>query len=810
MHDVVVGSHWTRKLAQAGVVVSALLLAACDSSEERAQGHLERALALIEEGDPVSAELEFRNALQLNGQLHVAHLHLGELRLDAGNIQSAVGHYLRVIELDETNLEARLQLGQIMLGAGQLDEALRHAQGAARVAPDNVEVLSLRAGIAFGLENFDNAAALADQAIRIDPAASGARMVKASLALQRDDDAEALAEIDRALEANPEDPLLSLFKIRLLEEAGRDDQIGAVLENLTRQEPTEKSYREALARWHLRRGDAPAAERVLRDYAAALPNDVGAALSVVQFLGARQSAAAAIAELEILIDSAETDAARFPFEMALAEIELEIDQRDKAAERIRRLIATHGASTEGNAARVLLSRLLLSQDDRDGARAEVATVLEDDPRNADALAIRAGLHLRESRYDEAVQDIRLALAEAPDNWRYMLLEAQAHKLNGSASLAGERLAAAVEASDYGAQAVVAYARHLIDERKTDFAASLIEDGLARSPNSIPLLNLLARLRLAQSDWLAAEEIARRLETLESGKASASEVMARVLAGDDRGESGIASLEQMVRARTAPISSLAALISSYVRAERYDDALAFLDQVLDGNPENPAALMLKGDVQARLSDLDAAEQSYRAAVEAAPTQSETHRGLVSFLFRNDRNPDAIAAARAGLEHTPNSAPLRLTLALLLEQMGEDEAAVAEYERLHISTPDSFIVANNLASLLIEKDQSPEQIERAFGIAKRLRSARLPHYQNTYGWLLFLRGEPAQAARYLKPAADALPGVMVAHLHLGLVYADMGLTEEARAALTRAVELGDKADPADLAKAKEALASLPTSN
>lgn len=799
-----------RGAAQAGAIITALLLAGCDSSEERAQGHLERALSLIEQGDPVSAELEFQNALKLNGQLYEAHLQLGDLRLEAGNIQSAVGHYLRVIELDETNLRARLQLGQLMLGAGQLDEALRHAQGAARIAPDDVEVLSLRAAIAFGLENFDNAAELSDRAIGIDAGASGARMVKASLALRRDDDAGALAEIDSAIEANPDDPLLSLFKIRLLEEAGRDDQIGAVLEDLTRQAPTEKSYREALAQWHLRRGDAPAAERVLRDYAAALPGDVGAALSVVQFLGAQRSAGAAIAELEILIDGAETDAARFPFEMALAELENSVDAHDEAVARVRRLIETHGASTEGDAARVLLARMLLRQDERAAASAEVAIVLEGDPRNAEALAIRAGLHLRDSRYDEAVQDIRAAQAEAPDNWRYMLLEAQAHKLNGSASLAGERLAAAVEAADYGTLAVIAYAQHLIDEGKGNFAANLIEDGLARSPGDVSLLNLLARIRLAQGDWLAAENIARQLDQLESGKASANEVMARVLAGDDRGESGIATLEQMVRARIAPSSSLAALISSYVRADRFDEAMSFLDQVLEANPENVAAIMLKGDVQARLGDLEAAEASYRSAADAAPAQPAAHRALVSFLFTNDRDDEAILAARAGLEHAPNSAPLRLTLALLLEENGAEEAAIEEYERLHASTPDSFIVANNLASLLIKKDQSPETVERAFTIAKRLRSARMPHYQDTYGWLLFLRGEPAQAARYLKPAADALPGAMLAHLHLGLVYADMGLTEEARAALTRAVELGDRAEPADLARAKEALASLPASD
>ena len=801
-------SKGARRLAQAGLLLSAFALAACDSSDERAQNHLERALSLIEENDVIAAELELRNALKLNKNLPLAHMKLGDIRNQAGNVQSAVGHYLRVIELDETALGARIRLGQIMLRAGQLDEALRHAQGATQIAPDNIEVLSLRAGVAFRLENYDTAAELADRAILLDEGATGARMVRATLALRNDDNAGALTEIDRALEAAPRDVALNLFKIRILEEAGRESQVGAVLENLVGFYPEEKTYHEMLARWRLGRGDAPGAEAAIRNYAAARPGDAGAALSVVQFLASQKSAGAAIEELNRLIAEAPDDAARFPYEMAMSELEFGIGEAAAASDRLRGVIAAQGATEEGHAARVRLAQILLSLNEDEEAVALTEAVLEDDPQNAAALSVRAGLRLRSARYDEAVQDIRLAQAEDPDNWRFMLLEAEAHKLNGSSSLAGERMAAAVEASNYTAAAVQAYARHLVANGKMDFAESLIQDGLSRAPNDPALLGFFARLKLAQEDWFAAEQIATRLKTLENGDAAAREVMARVLAGDDRGADGVSALERMVAGDETNRSSMAALVSAYVRSGRTEDAERFLSDVLDRSPDNASALILMGDLRARLGEAEAAEAAYRKAVAAAPEAATAHQALVSYLVRSGREDEAAEAARAGLETAPDATRLRLTMALFLEQQGDIQGAVAEYEILHEQVPGSFIVANNLASLMLELDKSPEQVDRAFTIAKRLRDADLPHYQNTYGWLLYLRGEPAQAARYLKPAAEALPNMMLAQLHLGLVYADMGLAEEARTALTRAIELGGDAE--DLAEAETALAGLPPAN
>lgn len=798
----------SRLVARAILVAAALTLAACESSDERAKGHMEKAIALLEDGNTVEAELELLNALKLNNNLHRAHQELGDIRYGEGNLQSAAGHYLRVIELDETTVEARIKLGQIMLGANQLDEALSYAQTATQIAPGNTDALILRAGVAFQLANFDNAADLANQALAVDSGVPGARLVLASIAFRNGAVGEAFDQIEQALKSDPGNTALNLFQIQLLESADRGDEIGDVLDRLISFHPEEKRFHEALVRWRVARGEIDEAEIALRAYVATKPGDPGAALSVVELLATRRSVNAAMEELNSLIAGAPDDVARFPYEITLSQLETALGQTDEAIARLRRIIETQGASQQSDAARVRLAELLLATGGETDAVALIETVLANDAQNAEARAIRARLALRDDRYDDAIQDIRTAQATAPGNWRFMLIEAEAHKLNGSSSLAGERMAAAVEASNRDPIATAAYARHLASTGKADFAESLVEGGLARAPNNVALLNLLAQLKLARGDWFGAEQVAQRLEAVDGGQAAMQQVMAQIIANDDRGEEGISYLENMISDKNAEVSSMAALVMSYVRSGRTDEAVTFVDEVIEKNPNNPAALILRGDLETQLGKADAAEATFREAINIAPDTIESYQALVGHLLRFGRNDEAIEVARAGLAKRPEVTRLRLTLALLLKEQGDTEGAIAEYETLYEQTPNSFVVANNLASMMIEVDQSPEQVERAFILAKRLRDADLPHYKNTYGWLLYLRGEPEQAIRYLKSAADALPTVMLAQYHLGVAYADLGLVDEARASLTKAVELGGDQDLPEIVQAKEVLAALPS--
>ena len=88
------------------LALSAFVLSGCDTAEERAEAHYQRALALLADGDADRAKVEFRNVFRLDGA-HVAARLAYAAELDReGETREAYGQYLRVVDQDPKNLEA--------------------------------------------------------------------------------------------------------------------------------------------------------------------------------------------------------------------------------------------------------------------------------------------------------------------------------------------------------------------------------------------------------------------------------------------------------------------------------------------------------------------------------------------------------------------------------------------------------------------------------------------------------------------------------------------------------------------------------
>ena len=89
--------------------------------------------------------------------------------------------------------------------------------------------------------------------------------------------------------------------------------------------------------------------------------------------------------------------------------------------------------------------------------------------------------------------------------------------------------------------------------------------------------------------------------------------------------------------------------------------------------------------------------------------------------------------------PDSAPLQLLLATVLEREAKYDDAIDIYRKMIVADPTSTIVANNLASLLSDYHNDPASLDEAFQIASRFRSSDIPQFLDTLGWIYYLRGD-----------------------------------------------------------------------
>ena len=66
--------------------------------------------------------------------------------------------------------------------------------------------------------------------------------------------------------------------------------------------------------------------------------------------------------------------------------------------------------------------------------------------------------------------------------------------------------------------------------------------------------------------------------------------------------------------------------------------------------------------------DQAVQSFRTAIERQPKDMVGYKALVDFYLRNKKLDEAEKVIRAGLQEQPDSLPLHLAYAGVLEQKG----------------------------------------------------------------------------------------------------------------------------------------------
>ena len=130
-----------------GVVMFAILLAACGGAEDRKAAHMAKGEEFLAAENYEKARLEFKNVLQIDPEDVAARFALAETAEKLQNLRGAVGNYLRVVELDPNHIEARIKLGQIYMLGRAFDKSGEQVEAVLVLEPENVDALALRGGL---------------------------------------------------------------------------------------------------------------------------------------------------------------------------------------------------------------------------------------------------------------------------------------------------------------------------------------------------------------------------------------------------------------------------------------------------------------------------------------------------------------------------------------------------------------------------------------------------------------------------------------------------------------------------------------
>ena len=795
-----------RTLSAISLALALTVLAACDSSEERAEKYYQSGLEYLQAGDVSRALIEFRNVFKLNGKHKEARRTYAKVERDRGNIREAFSQYLRLVEQFPDDLDGLRALSEIAAQNNDWQSATRYVTRALAISPGDQGLQAIKAVADYGLAidaNSPGDQVKAVQEVRelraVLPDDLLLRRVIISDLIRAQKNTEALQEIESALLIAPLDRGLYAQRLSLYAALGDDQAVESGLRDMVTRFPDAPEMKAALIRWYVSRKEFDKAEAHLR---AQITDDTGnddAILELVRFLATYRGTDAAVAELGKHITAQDPNPI---FRSTRASFLFDLGQRDESIAEMRDILKTAQPSAETRRIKIGLAQMLNITGNVVGARALVEEVLAEDSGDAEALKLKAGWLILGDQAGEAITILRNALDQNPRDPTIMTLMAQAYERDGNRDLLREMLSLAVEASNRAPEESLRYAQLLASEGKFIPAEGVLIDALRIAPGNPSLLVPLGQIYLHVKDWPRATTVADALEKIGSNatRADVINMRAAILAGQKQTDEAIGYLEGLTDDGSGDLSTKIAIIRAHLANGDDARALAYSSKLLAQYPDDPTVRFTDAAVRALTGDSATAETEYRALIAEDPKRLPAWMALFRLVAADPaRAGELPALVDTALAALPGSGELLWAKAGILERQGDIDGAIAIYEDLYRENSANPIVANNLASLLSNHHPDADSIARAEIVARRLRGSGNPPYQDTFGWIAFLRGNYQDALAELEPAAAGLPEDASVQYHLAMTYAALGRLPEALARLRLASQHLAPDDSSDMAKA-----------
>lgn len=259
------------------------------------------------------------------------------------------------------------------------------------------------------------------------------------------------------------------------------------------------------------------------------------------------------------------------------------------------------------------------------------------------------------------------------------------------------------------------ARLLIDQNRSDEAATLLGDYLTRHPDDATIRQAQLELLMRTRHWDEALRLAaikltkdpaqeREVESILSAVRQSKEAADAIVTagGADSGDHVYLYLVGRVAVEAGrPDDALRILRASYAKSENFAPTRAALSELLvkscnleealiianrrdSETPEDARLERVLGLIHDRYDNLDKAELHYRTAIQLDRSDKQSMFALGDVYRRSKKPMQAQRQLRTLLEQDPDHEPARELLALALLEDGKRDAARQEYVQLEKQT------------------------------------------------------------------------------------------------------------------------------
>jgi len=763
----------------AALLVLAVALVACESPEDRAQNYVAKADQFLADGNLVKAEIEAKNALQIepqNAEARYALARVAEGRSDFGDMAA---NLRAAVEFRPEFLEARLKLGTIYALGGATELAEEQLAAVEKFAAEDSGTRLLRARLMAARGDLEGARKELEAVVELQPDNNEALGLFANVTAASDVDA-AIAIVDGAIAKATDNRLLRLLKIQLLQRGGDEAAVEAEYRTLIDEYPDEVAYSYQLARFLASAGKPDEVEVVLQGVIDRDPENQQAKLALVQFVSGIKGNAAG---RELFQSFLQKNPQAGELRMVLARQYQLDDDNDKSIAEYKRVIADAGNEDIALVAKSRIAAIRLSQGDLEAGERLIDEVLAVDSMNAEALLLRGALNFDRGELKEAVSDLRSVLRKDPESQQAQMLLARAHAKAKDFLLARDAYRRALQMNPANVRATLELTGILINDQEFDKAESLLREQIAVTPADISVARALISVLVVRKRYDDALAEAVRVTALPGQQAIGEFLSGGIYQVRDQHEQAIEAFRRSLADAPTAREPLQGLVTSLVRLGRSQEAVSYLQQLGRDYPDNLYSKTLLGQVLAGSGDSGAAREVFESALSDNEGWLPAYTALASL---NAKDPKAqIDIYKRGLAAVPESQELALLLGTAYERNGQYDAAIDAYTDVLAVNPDMPAVANNLAALLADHHDDSASLDRALQLSLQFDGSENPAFLDTLGWVYYRLGQYGKAQPLLEKAVGAAQSVPVLSYHLGMNYFAQGKTDQARLYLGKAI-------------------------
>lgn len=661
------------------VFLTAFLLAACGTPDDKKTAFFLKGNSLFEAGDFVKARLEFKNAVQIDPEFAKGHYMLGKTELKLKNGKAAYTRISQAVSLDPELMDARLDLGKIFLAGRAFNRAGDQADEILKRDPDNLDAKILKASVYLAGKKFTQAGELLDTMEENGKEKVEFYLLRASCHKATGEDKMAEAVLLKGLEAHPDELALVMALAKFYGQEGDLKQVETFLVRALELSPETIELKLNLAWLYLTTQRQAQARIILDQILAADPenekNTMAVAVLLIKSGELDQS-------IEVVKLGIKKSPASYPYFALLSEIHLKKKEIKKAENVLRDFLALgdQAALPDMIQAKVNLAKLLLLQKQAAEAETLVDQVLVDDPKNIDAHYLKGRMYLVSGDGPGAVSNFRTVTSEHPEHLEGYIGLANAYALS----------------QDY------------------DLALDVLKDALKRAPDSDKILQAMVRVNILKKDSRATEENLKQLISLDPYNLGAIAGLGDFYLSQNRYEDAIAQYQLIKGQKKGESLGYLKTAQAFAKQDRMDKAIDELETGSEKAANSAVFISSLAQLYLRQGKKQEAIEKFKESLAIDPKNMFAWLTLGNIYETNQENEKAMGVYRQSLVHYPDSWTAANNLAFLLSELKESKAFLDEAmvlaqkaERLN---PGSPLVQDTMGWIYYKKGEFAKAEER----------------------------------------------------------------------------------------------------